>query len=185
MTTNDVRHGDPETVHLNAPSLTLPVRWRAHALVSVLVVALFAIAGTGLALHLSNRSVARKEAARTQASLAATKDVAELFSYDFQSIAGVLDERSELVTGAFADEYKNLVRTQVQPAATKQRMTTRTDVVTISVVGGDTHSVRLLMFLNQTSAREKSTVPVLTGSRVQVTMKKVAGSWRVAGVDPV
>lgn len=139
----------------------------------------------GLLFHHNADSATQRAEAAKEAEAAGAQTIGQLFSYNYRTIDEALPDRLPLLTDSFASSYRTMVLSQVKPAAKRQRLTTRTDVVTSSVVSVNDDSVRLLMFLNQTSARSNSPVPVLAGSRVEVTMQKVGGAWRVASVDPV
>jgi Mce-associated membrane protein len=173
------------TEQLEMAALGLPRRSLTTWLVLALTAVLIAVAIAGVLLRRENNADADVDAARAQASLAATESVAELFSYDYRTIAQDLPERAALLTGDFADAYDELVTTQVIPAASKQKLVTRTDVAVAAVISAQEDEVRLLLFLNQTSGKAGSDLPVLAGSRVEVEMKRVDGSWRVAAVKPV
>ncbi|MCW2751519.1 MAG: hypothetical protein JWR83_2629 [Aeromicrobium sp.] len=177
---NKVQDGPDRSLRLR-----FPVRGGFKALLAVLALAVVLVAVGGVVLRNKNSSFDDDESARAAASLVANTSVAELFSYDYRTISQVVAKRSDLVTGKFADDYKELVTTQVAPAAAKQKLTTRTEIATSAVLSAKSGEVTMLMFLNQTSARAKSNLPVLTGSRVEVTMKFAEGKWKVAGVKPV
>jgi Mce-associated membrane protein len=158
-----------------------PLR-RPIVILAALAVVLSVTAGL---LWFSNSARADKDDARSDALAAARKNVATLLSYDYRTISTAVDERAALVTGDFKSDYADLVNDQVAPAARKRKVVTRTDVVTAAVVSADTDQARLLLFLNQVSATKQSKVPLLTGSRVRVEMRKVDGTWRVADVTPL
>ena len=139
----------------------------------------------GVVFQRRSDDAARAATARTQAAATGKEVVAQLFSYDYQTIDGVQGVRLPLLTEAFGKQYRSMIREKVAPAAKSQKLVTRTDVVSTSVMSARADAVRLLMFLNQTTAEGTSQVPVLAGSRVSVLMEKVGGSWRVASVDPV
>jgi Mce-associated membrane protein len=174
-------------------SLTLPWHRRSvetqgkplRRTIPILAVLALVISVTAGVLWSVNRANADQDAARADAMAAAEKNVATLLSYDYRTIATAVEERTGLVTGKFKSQYAELVNDQVAPAAKKRKVVTRTEVVTAAVVSADTDQARLLLFLNQVSATKQSKVPMLTGSRVRVEMKKVDGTWRVADVTPL
>jgi Mce-associated membrane protein len=165
----------------SADKLGKPLR-RTIPILAVLALVLSVTAGV---LWSVNRATADQDAVRADAVAAAKKNVATLLSYDYRTIATAVEERTGLVTGKFKSQYAKLVNDQVAPAARKRKVVTRTEVITGAVVSADTDQARLLLFLNQVSATKQSKVPVLSGSRVRVEMKKVDGTWRVADVTPL
>lgn len=172
------------------PDLALPSRPKAPrlaprpvlAVLAVLALVCFGIAG---ALWQKNGRADDLEAARMTVVEKAKSEVATLLSYDYRTLDAEMADRTDLVTGAFKDEYLTLVREELSPAATEKKVVTRTDVVSVAVIDADTETAELLLFLNQVSATKGSDVPVLNGSRVRVTMQLVDGTWKVAGIDPV
>ena len=156
----------------------------AVLLVALLLVALLLVIAGAIFRHEAG-AAASAEKARVDAAAAGAQDVAQLFTYDYRTIQEQLNDHLALLTPEFATQYRTLVTTKVAPAATSGKLTTRTDVATSSVVSVDGGEAKLLMFLNQTSAKEGSSTPILTGSRVLVSMRLVSGVWKVAAIDPV
>lgn len=125
------------------------------------------------------------DAARAQALDAGQRDIATLLSYDHRTVDSARAERTDLVTGKFRDDYARLITDTVAPAAKARKLVTRTDVVSRSVIDGDSDHMNLLLFLNQASQPEGAQEPILSGSRVRVAMERVDGGWRVADMTPL
>lgn len=151
----------------------------------ILLAVLLVVSGLGLFLHQRNSVADGVDSARIAARKTAVVSVAKLFSFDYRTLSAALPDRTTLLTEDFSKEYSQLVSSKVAPAAKAGHITTRTEVATASVVSATEDSVDLLFFLNQTSASQGSMIPILTGSRVRVEMRKVSGRWLVAGVDPI
>ncbi|GAA4548867.1 hypothetical protein [Pseudonocardia xishanensis] len=129
---------------------------------------------------------AQVESARGAASAAAEQKVTTLLSYDYRTIVADQQDRQALVTGQFREDYGSLIADIVGPAATRQQLTTRSSVVSSSVVGTEgTDQVTLLMFLNQTTQSADKPDPTLSGSRIRVTLQEVDGDWLVSELTPV
>jgi Mce-associated membrane protein len=156
---------------------------RAFTVLGVAAVVLAIVAGLFAFFAIRQLQV---ENARTAATAAAEKKVVDLLSYDYRSIANDQDGRVADLTGQFKDDYGSLLKDVVAPAAAQQQLTTRSDIVSTSVVGTDgPHQVTLLMFLNQTTQSSAKPDPTLSGSRLRVGMQEVDGNWLVSEMTPV
>lgn len=145
---------------------------------------LFALLSTMFAVLASRQ--ASVEAARSTAKDAAEKNVATLLSYDHRSLPNDLPDRESLLAGPFKTEYASLVRDVVTPAAQRDQLQSQANVASVGVVDdADADEVRVLMFVNQTSVSTASPDPMLSGSRVRVTMQNENGVWRVSELKPV
>lgn len=128
----------------------------------------------------------QSEQARQQAKIAGERDVTTLLSYDHNTIAQDIDQRSQLLTGRFKSDYTNLVHNVIIPGAQQQQLTTSTNVARSSVVRSDgADRVRLMLFLNQTTKMGGNPNPVSNGSRVEVGMQRIDGKWAVSELAPV
>ncbi len=178
-------------IRLLAPSRRLPraigrsVLRHPVVVLAVLAVAVVALALSAVALGRANGHTHTVEAARTAALEAAKQDAAALLSYDYQTIDRDAPTRGDRLTGPFKDDYTRLVTDTVAPAAKQRKLVTKTSVALASVVSADTDRVRILAFLNQTSQAQDTAQPVLTGSRVRITMEHVDGRWLVAELTPL
>lgn len=145
----------------------------------------FALLSTMFAILASRHSTV--EAARAAATEAAEKSVATLLSYDHRSLPDDLSDRESLLIGPFKMEYASLVRDVVTPAAQRGQLQSQANVASIGVVDDDAGAdeVRVLMFVNQTSESTASPDPMLSGSRVRVTMQNESGVWLVSELKPV
>lgn len=149
---------------------------------SVLVVA----AGIGyLLLWNSDQDHDDEVTARKEAAETAKVSVSRMFSYQYDTIDQELASVESLLTGAFKDEYSNLVRTQLSPLAKQQKANTKTDVVGDSVISGDADEVKMLLFLNQVATSPMIEQPINTGSSVRVTLEKEDGDWLISALEPI
>ncbi|GAA4689208.1 hypothetical protein GCM10023215_26730 [Pseudonocardia yuanmonensis] len=156
---------------------------RAFTVLGVTAVVLAVVAGLFGFFALRQAQI---ESARGAASAAAEEKVTALLSYDYRTIQNDQGDRGAMVTGQFKDDYASLIADIVGPAASQQQLTTRSSVVSSSVVGTDgTDQVTLLMFLNQTTQSAAKPDPTLSGSRIRVTMQEVDGTWLVSELTPV
>jgi Mce-associated membrane protein len=122
-------------------------------------------------------------AARADALEAATARVPDLLSYDRGTLERDLDRARDQTTGAFADDYRAILADVVEPTARRRGLSTEASVSAAGVVRGDRDEVVVLVFLTQTTTvKGRSSV---SGSRLEVTMRRTDDSWKIAGLDPV
>ncbi|HTF50849.1 MAG TPA: hypothetical protein VK735_25690 [Pseudonocardia sp.] len=125
------------------------------------------------------------QAAGQDALVAAREAAVAMLSYDYRTVDGQLAKASELVTGPFQGEFRNVTSTLVAPAAKQKQVSTHAQVVAASVVAAAPGQVTTLLFLNQTTQGAGLPAPSISGSRVRLSMTEVAGRWLVAAMTPV
>jgi Mce-associated membrane protein len=124
--------------------------------------------------------------ARHDATDTVVQNLPRVLSYNYGALAGYSDAVNKLTTGKFHDEITKFVATTVIPTATAQQIVTGTRIAATSIVsaGGD-ETVKLLVFLNQTTAKQDSAAPQIAGVRVEVVMHKVDKGWLIVELNPV
>jgi Mce-associated membrane protein len=145
----------------------------------VLVVALALTAGT---LTLRVRGADRAEQARDAALAAAEQRAVDLLSYDHRHLDRDFARARRGLTGAFAKDYARTSETVVRPTAEQVKAVVKADVVASSVVRSTQNEVVVLLFVNQTTTSTRLDGPRVDLDRVRMTMRRVAGRWKVAQV---
>ncbi|MFL6090120.1 MAG: hypothetical protein ACJ71Z_08275 [Aeromicrobium sp.] len=140
---------------------------------------------SGGAIGLVNLKHDREASAARQAQSRAVTGVEQILSYRHATVIGELRTERKLVTGEFGVAYPKLVRRTIGPAAAEAKIDTQATVSAHGVVSGSTDKVVVLLFVDVTSKSPRLRSPHLAGSRIEVTMKKVGGSWRIADLEPV
>jgi Mce-associated membrane protein len=153
------------------------------------LVALGCIAGVlalaaGALVYLVEGNYADQQA-RTAALQVAQDRAISLLSYDYRTIDRQVANNDDALTGKFKDDYTTLVNKVIFAAVKAQQVTTQTQVVAQSVVSGNTHEVTVLLFLNQQSQIKGQASPVLTGSRLSVTLENNDNKWQISDLTPV
>ncbi|HWN36013.1 MAG TPA: hypothetical protein VNP03_24890 [Pseudonocardia sp.] len=121
-----------------------------------------------------------------QDALAASRRAAvALLSYDSRTVDAQLAAASDLITGPFQADFRNVASTLVAPAAKQKQVSTHAQVVAAAVVTAAPREVTTLLYLNQTTQSAGSPAPSISGSRVRLTMTEVAGRWLVSAMTPV
>lgn len=154
-------------------------RSRLLALGVVLGAAVFAVLA-GVQAHLA----ASTADARADALDAAKTRVPVLLSYDKATLDEDLDRALEQTTGSFADDYEKILTEVVEPTAKRRGISTEATVSAAGVVSGDRDTVVVLLFLTQTTTAKGDRSSV-SGSRVEVTLKRTGDDWKIAGLQPV
>jgi Mce-associated membrane protein len=136
-------------------------------------------------LWCSNHNASQARTAATAASAAAKNALPVVLSYNYLNLDGYADRALADTTGPFSDNLKNLLQTQVIPAATQRAIVTQTTVQAIATLRAETTTVELLVFIDQTTRTQDNPVPLVQGARLDVTMAKDGDTWRIAGLKPV
>ena len=140
-----------------------------------------ALAGfAGLQAH---RSAVSADA-RTEALAAAKARVPDLLSYDRTTLDEDLDRALGQTTGSFTDDYEQILTDVVKPTAKRRGISTKASISGAGVVSGDNDKVVVLVFLTQSTTARGDRLSV-SGSRVEVTMKRSGDDWKIAGLKPV
>jgi Mce-associated membrane protein len=154
-------------------------RSRLLALGVLVAAALLAVLA-GLQAHLA----ASRADARTDALDAARTRVPVLLSYDRTTLGKDLDRALAQTTGSFADDYEKILTEVVEPTARRRGISTKASVSAAGVVSGDREEVVVLLFLTQTTTAKGDRSSV-SGSRVEVTLKRSGDDWKISGLRPV
>jgi len=154
-------------------------RFRSIALGTVLAALALAVLA-GLQAH---RAAATADA-RTDALAAARTRVPDLLSYHKSTLEDDLDWALDQTTGSFTDDYEQILTDVVEPTAKRRGISTEASISAAGVVSGDRDEVVVLVFLTQTTTAGNDRTSV-SGSRVEVTMKRSGDDWKIAGLQPV
>jgi hypothetical protein len=122
--------------------------------------------------------------ARADALDAAKTRVPVLLSYDKATLDEDLDRALDQTTGSFADDYEKILTEVVEPTAKRRGISTEASVSAAGVVSGDRDEVVVLLFMTQTTTAKGDRSSV-SGSRVEVTLKRAGDDWKIAGLQPV
>jgi Mce-associated membrane protein len=153
--------------------------WWTLGVVLLLVVGVAAaVAFTALAARASAKATDREDALR-----AAEDRVPVLLTYSFRTLSDDLARSKDQTVGAFREDYSKLLDDAVSQAATEKKISTGATVTGAGVVDASGSEVTVLVFLTQTTTAPGS-APSVNTSRVEVTMKDIGDSWKIAGLTP-
>ena len=124
--------------------------------------------------------------ARHDALAAATKAAHDLLSYDYRTLTTDIARAKTETTGAFAQQYAQTAG-QLLSEATQLKAIVQASVGSPAVVSAHGTTVVVLVFVDQASVKQlpgqKSPTTRIDQSRVQLTMSKVGGQWRVSALS--
>jgi len=121
--------------------------------------------------------------ARDEALNVGRERISLLLSYRHTTLDEDLATALGQTTGAFTEEFRTLLDDVVRDTATDRRITTQASVNAAGVVSTKNDEVVLLIFLTQSTTSRNSPDPVVSGSRVDVTMQRVGSTWKIAGLE--
>jgi Mce-associated membrane protein len=160
-------------------------RYLVGAVGLALVVIALAVTDLVLAGRASDRAAV--QTAARDAQRAAETRVPAILSYSYKSLAHDLKAAQTNTTGAFHRDYQKLLSTVVEPSARSKKIVNKATVTGTGVVSGDAKHVVVLVFVTQTTTSASGGTPLVSGSRVNVTMTKTKthGAWLVSALNPV
>ncbi|PPJ24965.1 hypothetical protein [Nocardia nova] len=167
---------------------TALARVRRVPLVVTAAVLVVASAGAATAATISAVCLHHADAirtAKTEAESAAKTELPAVLSYDFHTVDTDFPKVTDNLSGKFKDDFTHLSTSVIIPAAHKDSITTKAEVVGTSVVDAAADRVSLLMFLNQTTTSTTMPGPRLDGSRVRITMTHSGSRWLISDITPV
>ncbi|MCK0517368.1 hypothetical protein [Williamsia sp. DF01-3] len=108
-----------------------------------------------------------------------------ILSYKHDSIDQDLQRAQSLLTGEFADYYKDFTAEVVSPAAKEKKVDTQATIAGTAVESAEADHAVALVFVNQSTTTIDNVSPTLSASSVRVELKKVDGKWLIEKFDPV
>lgn len=156
---------------------------------AVLAAVVLALLGLAVAATLGAHRAAGLAEARADALAAAKERVPALLGYDAATLDADLATADDQTTGGFHADYGKILDEVVRPTAAQRGISTTAAVDAAGVVRGTRDRVVVLLFLTQTTTAAKGEAggkggTAVSGSRVEVTMKRVGDGWKIAGLEP-
>ncbi|MGZ4515941.1 MAG: mammalian cell entry protein [Mycobacterium sp.] len=163
------------------------MRWRRWLLVvaGYLLVAVFVGLSAAAGWFYWGRVQTRgEEAARAVLPGLATKEIPEVFAYDYQTVERSLSEAYPLLTPDYRQEFRKSANAQIIPEAKKREVVVQASVVGVGVMSAKRDSASLMVYLNRT-VTDKSRQPLYDGSRLRVDFKKIGKQWLINYITPI
>ncbi|WP_420715798.1 mammalian cell entry protein [Mycobacterium sp. 663a-19] len=125
-----------------------------------------------------------EEAARAVLPKLASKEIPEVFAYDYQTVERSLSAAYPLLTPEYRQEFQKSANTQIIPEAKKREVVVQANVVGVGVMSAKRDSASVMVYMNRT-VTDKSRQPLYDGSRLRVDFKKVGKQWLIAYITPI
>lgn len=151
------------------------MRWRVPVACAVLMLA---VAGGVRARE--THAVRELASAKSEALNAARIRLPFMMSYGYTSIDADLEIASGNTTGAFRQDYAQLLRNKVAPLAMKEKITNSIVVNSSSVLVGDLENVVVRLRITQSTTRADAKLTVRRKRWIRVTMSKTDQGWFVS-----
>ena len=165
-----------------SPAVRRWAKYASIALLCLLFVVVLVVGWFQLSTYLDDRQTAD---ARTAAVDAASVQVVDMLSYDYETVDTTLPKAADGLTGDFRDEYLKLVQDAIIPGAKEKKLTVKVSVQGAAVISASPDSVDTLMFVNQVTTSSENPQAVTSGSRLRVSMHQVDGRWLVSQLTPI
>lgn len=187
VTDGTERASGPDGGGVGSTRLVPPWTARAAVVIGLVVIVVLA-AGAALLNHRERQVDERTREAQADVAASLTR----LLSWDAEGLDAEVEEEASLLTEDFADEYRQLVRENVAPAAEKAGLNAQASVVAQGVIKASADRVQFLYFVNVAMSQgdadpsnqvdpTKGTV----GSRIKVTAERTDGRWLISSYDPI
>ena len=180
---------DPDALPEEATGTALPEPGRSGpswTVVTVLGVATVLVLALALALGLFRwdvRDVRRQDRvqeATRSAPAVAERAAAAILAYDYSTLDADEKSAERYLTPSYKKRYVQTFTKLVKPNAAKVRARVKADVKASGVTQADPDRVTVLLYVNQTTtSTANSGEPQVALNRVQLTMVRQGGTWKV------
>lgn len=156
-------------------------RWRA---VLLTLVAVFTIGlATGYFYFMYRPELQVDNAVAREVIKAASDGAVALLSYSPDTLNRDFSNAKSRLTDNYLAYYRQFAEQVVTPSAQRGRVTTSATVIKAAVSDLHPDSAVVLVFVKQKTSSKAKPEPVVTSSSLQVTLKKVNGSWLIENFD--
>jgi Mce-associated membrane protein len=159
-------------------------RWLMAAAGYLSIAVVVALSGAAGWLYWERVQTRGEEAARAVLPQLATKEIPEVFAYDYQTVERSLSAAYPLLTPEYRQEFQKSANTQIIPEAKKREVVVQANVVGVGVMTAKRDSASVMVYMNRT-VTDKSRQPLYDGSRLRVEFKKIDKQWLIAYITPI
>ncbi|OBI28091.1 mammalian cell entry protein [Mycobacterium sp. E1386] len=159
-------------------------RWLLSVACCLLVAAFVGLSAAAGWFYWGRVQTRGEEAARAVLPGLATKEIPEVFAYDYQTVERSLSEAYPLLTPDYRQEFRKSANAQIIPEAKKREVVVQASVVGVGVMSAKRDSASLMVYMNRT-VTDKSRQPLYDGSRLRVDFKKIGKQWLIAYITPI
>jgi Mce-associated membrane protein len=158
------------------------MRWLVTALVGLLAAAFVALAGFGGSLYWDRVQLRGEKQAREELGPLASKQVPQIFGYDYQTVERSLDNAYSMFTPEFRRQFQEKAKANIIPQARDRQMVSQVNVVGVGVMDAHRDSGSVMVYINQTWI-DKSRQPLYNGSRIKVDYQRLDGRWLINSIE--
>jgi Mce-associated membrane protein len=160
------------------------MRWLVTGLVGLLAAAFIALAGIGGGLYWNRVELRGEQQTREELGKLASKQVPEIFGYDYQTVERSLDSAYSMLTPDFRREFQEKANKNIIPQARDRQMVSQVNVVGVGVLDAHRNSGSVMVYINQTWI-DKSRQPLYNGSRLRVDYERLDGRWLINSIEVI
>jgi Mce-associated membrane protein len=160
------------------------MRWLIAATISLLTTAFVGLAAAGGWFYWQRVESRGEQSARAVLPPLATKEIPQVFAYDYQTVERSLDAAYPLLTPSYRHEFEKSATQQIIPEAKKREVVVQANVVGVGVMAAQRNSASVMVYMNRT-VTDKSREPLYDGSRLRVDYQRVGGKWLINYITPI
>ncbi|OBG93219.1 mammalian cell entry protein [Mycobacterium sp. E3251] len=163
------------------------MRWRRRLLIVAGYLLILVFVGLSAAagwFYWGRVQTRGEEAARAVLPALATKEIPQVFAYDYQTVERSLSDAYPLLTPDYRQEFRKSANAQIIPEAKKREVVVQANVVGVGVMSAKRDSASLMVYMNRT-VTDKTRQPLYDGSRLRVDFKKIGKQWLIAYITPI
>jgi Mce-associated membrane protein len=125
-----------------------------------------------------------EQAARMALPPLATKEIPEVFAYDYQTVERSLSAAYPLLTPGYRQEFEKSANEKIIPEARKREVVVQASVVGVGVMAAQRNSASVMVYMNRT-VTDKTRQPLYDGSRLRVDYQRIGGKWLINYITPI
>jgi Mce-associated membrane protein len=160
------------------------MRWLIAAVVSLLTTAFVGLAAAGGWLYWERVETRAEQAARAALPPLASREIPEVFAYDYQTVERSLGAAYLLLTPAYRQEFEKSANEKIIPEARKREVVVQASVVGVGVMAAQRNSASVMVYMNRT-VTDKTRQPLYDGSRLRVEYQRIGGKWLINYITPI
>ncbi|ORV11287.1 mammalian cell entry protein [Mycobacterium celatum] len=160
------------------------MRWLIAAVVTLLTAAFVGLAAAGGWIYWDRVQTRGEQSARAVLPKLASKEIPQVFGYDYQTVERSLTDAYPLLTPGYRQEFEKSATAQIIPEAKKREVVVQANVVGVGVMTAQRNSASVMVYMNRT-VTDKSRQPVYDGSRLRVEYKRIGGKWLINYITPI
>src|SRR3984885_5811687 len=126
------------------------MRWLTAAVVSLLTTTFVGLAAAGGWFYWERVETRGEQAARLALTPMATKEVPEVFAYDYQTVERSLSDAFPLLPQGYRQECEKSANDKIIPEARKREVVVQASVVGVGVMAAQRNSASVMVYMNRT-----------------------------------